>query len=133
MTVGVSICIRHSAEAIKLYCQAFGLELGYHVLNEDGTFFHSELLKNGEEALSVVEEHRDVIMDNPVMLGFPFDTREELEQAFHILKETGTVKMDICELPWSPCAAEVIDCYGIRWYLTLSQHRPAEDFSPSDC
>lgn len=131
MLIGVGLCVKNSILAIERYQLAFGLELGYHVLNDDGTYFHSELCKDGEPMLSVVEAETH-INENPVQLGVQFETREALDSAFNILKENGTVIMDRCELPWSPYAAEVMDQFGIRWYLTLQQHRPSEDFSPSD-
>ena len=62
----------------------------------------------------------------------PFNTRDELEQAFAILSDGGKVELDICELPWSPCAAIVTDCFGVKWFLSLPQHRPADDWKPED-
>lgn len=131
--LGVGLYVKNSPKAIEMYRAAFGLELGYHVLNDDNTFFHSELLKDGEGFCSVVEakEEKDTT-HNPVELGYTFDTRDELERAFAILKDGGTVKLDICELPWSPCAAQVTDCFGVNWFLTMPQHRPAEDWTPAD-
>ncbi len=125
MVVGVGLYVRNSQKAVELYKKAFGLTLGYHVLNEDGSFFHSELYKGEESALSVVES-AEIPGNNPVQLGFQFEDKQELIDAFQLLSEGGNVRMDICELPWSPCAAEVQDCFGVRWYLTLQQHRPEE-------
>lgn len=130
---GVGLQVKGSIEAVEMYKKAFGLELGYHVLNKDGTFFHSELYKEGKEELDVVESNIDPVMENPVQLCFTFSEEEELLNAFHILSEKGRVLMEVCELPWSPCAAEVIDKFGVRWYLTLPQHRPPEEFTPEDC
>ena len=129
MLIGIGLRLKNSADAVRTYISAFGLELGYHVLNDDGTYFHSELLYRGKEALSVVEWDGDRGV-NSVQLGFTFDMREALEHAFSVLKEGGSVTLDICELPWSPCAAEVTDRYGVNWYLTLTQHRPPDDFKP---
>lgn len=131
MSLGVGLCIRNSPDAVRLYQSAFGLDLGYHVLNSDGTYYHSELLKDGAELFCVVESKRDV-RESPVQLGFQFETRETLERAFNLLKEGGTVTMELCELPWSPYAAEVTDRFGVDWYLSLPQHRPPEDFTPVD-
>ncbi len=129
MALSIGLYVTPSKEAVKTYMAAFGLELGYHVLNDDGSYYHSELMKDGEEIMSVVEAARDV-RDNPVELGFTFETRGELERAFDILKENGRVRLNICELPWSPCAAQLSDRFGVSWYLTLPQHHPPEDFTP---
>lgn len=132
MHIGIGVYVENSVQAVKLYQSAFGLELGYHVLNEDGSFFHSELCKDDVPYLAVVEGKTNV-KENPVQLGFGFETREEVDNAFRILKENGTVLMDLCELPWCPYAAEVVDQFGIRWYLSLPNHRPDDDFTPADC
>lgn len=135
MSIGIGINVKNSREAGELYREAFGLELGYHMLNKDGSYFHSEWMKNGEELLSVVEEKEGgpVHKGNYVQLGFCFGTREELEFAFNLLKAGGVVDMAPCELPWSPCGANVTDRFGIHWYLTLPQHYPSADFTPPDC
>lgn len=131
--IGVGIYVKNSPKAITLYQAAFGLELGYHVLNRDGTYFHSELHRHGTPFCSVVEAKQDTYTDNhPIELGVDFNTRDELKRAFTLLAEGGKVNMEICELPWSPCAAIVIDQFGVRWFLTMPQHKPAEDWSPED-
>lgn len=128
---GIGIYVKGSVEAAELYCEAFGLELGYHVLNKDGSYFHSELTKDGNGALSVVEAEAPAPLGNPVELGYSFDSREGLEKAFTLLKEGGKVKMEPGELPWSPLAATVTDRFGVNWFLSLPQHRPPEDFNPA--
>lgn len=131
--IGIGIYVKDSPRAIALYQNAFDLELGYHVLNKDGTFFHSELNRNGEPFCSVVETKQDTYTEcQPVELGVTFDTRAELEHAFTLLSEGGRVELPICELPWSPCAAIVNDRFGVRWFLSLPQHKPADDWSPEE-
>lgn len=129
--IGVGIYVKNSPQAVALYKSAFGLTLGYHVLNKDGTYFHSELSRNGEPFCSVVESKEDTYTVHPaVELGVNFDTPRELEQAFSVLEKEGTVMMPICELPWSPCAAIVVDRFGVRWFLSMPMHKPAEGWSP---
>ena len=131
--IGIGIYVKDSPRAIALYQAAFGLELGYHVLNKDGTYFHSELNRNGEPFCSVVEAKQDTYTAHqPVELGVTFDARAELEHAFTLLSEGGHVELPICELPWSPCAAIVNDRFGVRWFLSLPQHKPADDWSPEE-
>ena len=131
--IGIGIYVKDSPRAIALYQAAFGLQLGYHVLNKDGTYFHSELNRNGEPFCSVVEAKQDTYTERqPVELGVTFDTRAELEHAFILLSEGGRVELPICELPWSPCAAIVNDRFGVRWFLSLPQHKPADDWSPEE-
>ena len=128
--IGIGLYVTGSREAVELYCDAFGLELGYHVLRQDGKgYYHSELMKDGEPALSVVEaEHAPG--HNPVQLGFTFDSRNELNRAYELLRQDGEVEMEPQELPWSPWAACLRDRFGVRWFLSLPQHQPGEDFVP---
>lgn len=128
--IGIGIYVKGSPKAVEMYSAAFDLEMGYHVLNKDGTYFHSELSRKGEPFLAIVEAKQDTCTDRqPVELGVDFDTRDELERAFSVLAEGGRVEMEIGELPWSPCAAMVTDRFGVRWFLSLPQHRPAEDWT----
>ncbi|RKJ39383.1 VOC family protein [Acutalibacter sp. 1XD8-33] len=135
MVFGIGLNVKSSKEAVDLYCRAFKLQLGYHVLNEDGSYFHSELSsQEGEPALSVVEASRETPapVGNPVELGHFFESREDLEQALSLLREGGRVTMEPRELPWSPWAACVTDRFGVNWFLSLPNHRPPEDFQPGD-
>lgn len=136
MSIGIGIYVKHSKEAVELYCNVFGLELGYHVLNKDGNYFHSELLKDGVPFLAVAEANDvnlpngiNLSYDNPVEMGYTVKSKEDFYRIFSILREEGKVIMDVCELPWSPLAAVVMDKYGARWYITLPQHRPEDEES----
>lgn len=130
--IGIGLYVNNSIEAVRMYQDAFGLTLGYHVLNDDGTFFHSELDKDGQTMLSVVQSSDPVAKNNPVQLGYTFSDKKELIHAYEVLKKDGIVTMDLCELPWSPCAVEIVDQFGVRWFLSLPQHRPDENFSPNN-
>ncbi len=129
--LGVGISVKDSPAAVELYKAAFGLELGYHVKNQDGTYYHSELLRDGQPFCSVVEAGEPKHTEgNPIELGVTFQAREELERALAVLQEGGKVTMGPGELPWSPWAAGVTDRFGLNWFLSLPQHRPAEDWIP---
>lgn len=121
MNIGIGVYAKKSREAVELYCDAFGLELGYHVLNEDGNYFHSELLKDGEPFLAVAEANdkdlpngMDLSYVNPVELGYTVESRDEFERVFQMLRQDGRVVLDPCELPWSPLATIVMDKFGVR-------------------
>ncbi len=134
MSIGIGIYTKNSKEAASLYCTAFGLELGYHVLNEDGNYFHSELLKDGEPFLAVAEANdanlpngMNLSYDNPVEMVYTVQSKDEFYRISSILKEDGKVITDVCSFPWSPLATVVMDKYGVRWYITLPQHRPTDE------
>lgn len=134
MGLGIGIYAKNSKEAVELYCNVFDLELGYHVLNEDGNYFHSELLKDGVPFLAVAEADDtnlpsgiNLSYDNPVEMGYTVKSEDEFYKVFSALKKGGKVITDVCELPWSPLAAVVMDKFGVRWFVTLPQHRPEEE------
>ena len=132
MTIGVGIYVKNSAEAVELYKKAFGLELGYHVKNPDGSYFHSELYKGDKELLSVVEATDDLSGKERVQLGIEFESEAELRKAFALLIEGGTIETPIGPLPWSNCAAALTDKFGIRWYFSAGSHYPEEDYEPGN-
>jgi PhnB protein len=68
----------------------------------------------------------DLSYVNPVELGYTVESRDEFERVFQMLRQDGRVVLDPCELPWSPLATIVMDKFGVRWYITLPQHRPED-------
>lgn len=131
MKIGIGIYTKHSIEAVELYIKAFGLELGYHVKNPDGTYFHSELYKGEQELLSVVQSQSNESAESTVQLGISFDTEEEVHKAFEVLSVGGVIKTPLGPLPWSPCAASIVDEFGVWWYITAPQHYPPDDYDPN--
>ncbi len=136
MSIGIGIYAKNSKEAIELYCNVFGLEVGYHVLNKDGNYFHSELLKDGEPFIVVAEANdtnlpngMNLSYDNPIEMGYTVESKDEFYRIFSILEKEGKVITDVCELPWSPLATVIMDKFGARWYITLPQHYPTDEES----
>ncbi len=130
MRVGIGVYVKNSSEAVEFYQKVFGLELGYHVKNEDGSYYHSELNKDGEAVLSVVEG-KGSERESIAQLGIEFEKAEEVQRIYDMFCEDGAViDIPIGELPWSPCAASVIDRFGVWWYFSSQSHLPADDFDP---
>jgi PhnB protein len=131
MNLGATFYVKNSLEAVQFYIEAFGMTLGYHAYHNDGTFLHAELQKGENSIFAVSENNDDVIARSmlaarqPTMsVGINFDTDAELTHAYQRLAEVGHVLRELGELPWSPCSADVVDQYGVCWYLFVSQHRP---------
>lgn len=131
MDLGATLYVKHNAEAVEFYCDAFGMTLGYNARNDDGTFLHAELLK-GEKSIFAVSENNDdeirrsmLASERPTMsYGINFDSDDELKHAYKNLAEGGHVLREMGSLSWSPCSADVVDKYGVYWYIYVSQHRP---------
>lgn len=128
MRLGTGLYVKNSVEAVELYKEVFGLELGYHVKNPDGTYFHSELCKDGEVSFCVVEASAPCTDESLVQLGVEFNNEDEVKKAYTLLSEGGQIDMPIGPLPWSPCAASVIDRFGVWWYLSTCSHLPPDDY-----
>lgn len=131
MEMSYGLHVKNSVEAVELYQDAFGLELGYHVKNPDGSYFHSELYKERKEKLSVVEAQGNAAVEHTVQLGVTLENEAEVQRVYKLLSAGGTIKTPIGPLPWSPCAADVIDKFGVWWYITAPQHYPPDDYDPN--
>lgn len=132
MHTGIGLYVKGSAQAVELYKEAFGLELGYHVLNDDGSFFHSELCREGKELISVVENRNEGLKDTIVQVGMLVDNAEQVQKAFDVLSvDAREIDLPVGPLPWSPCATSLTDRFGVWWYISAPQHKPEEDFDPN--
>jgi len=131
MTLGSTLYVKNSVEAVAFYCNAFNIQIGYNAKNNNGTYLHAELEKNGNSIFAISESDEEIIQkamlitDKPITsLGVNLDTNEELTHAFNILAEGGHVLRPLGELPWSPRSADLVDKYGVCWYIFVSQHKP---------
>lgn len=51
--------------------------------------------------------------------AFELGSTDAVENAFHVLRAGGVVIEAIHELPWSKCCADVIDKYGVCWWIGI--------------
>lgn len=130
MQLGATLYIHNTLEAAKRYQHAFGLTLGYHALNPDGSYLHASLCRDGQEVFAISESRNDALVNllcqadihtnRPIAnLGLDFPTEEEVRHAFAMLAKDGTVTLPLQSLPWCPLAGEVVDKYGVYWYIHL--------------
>jgi uncharacterized glyoxalase superfamily protein PhnB len=131
MNLGATLYVKNSKAAAAFYCDAFDMTIGYNAEHDDGTFLHAELERGGSSIFAVSESADEAIRDDLISasqpttsLGVNLDSDEELARAFAILEKGGHVIRPIGSLPWSPCSADVVDKFGVCWYLFVSQHRP---------
>jgi len=131
MNLGATLYVQNSVDAVEFYMEAFGMTLGYNVKNADGSFLHAELHK-GEESIFAVSENHDeeivramLVSRQPTMsYGVNLANDDELQHAYQILARGGHILRELGSLPWSPCSADIVDKYGVCWYIYVSQHRP---------
>jgi PhnB protein len=133
MTLGATLYVRDSEGAAAFYCDAFKMAIGYSARNDDGTYLHAELERAGACIFAVSESRDEAIREamksarQPTMsLGVNLDDDAELRRAYELLKRGGQVIRPLGAVPWSPCSADVVDKYGVCWYLFVSQYRPED-------
>lgn len=128
--LGATLYIKNTVEAVEFYKEAFGMTLGYNEKFPDGTYMHAELLRDGQQVFAVSESQNDAFVQvmlasslqesRPTMsYGINFDNEDEVSKAFSMLAEGGNVLFELGSLPWSSCCAEVIDKYGVYWYISV--------------
>lgn len=89
---------------------------------------HAPLYRNGAEIFAVCESQSEklkkVILETaankiiPIAShGIDFDTEEQIKKAYEMLKEEGVVIRPLGPLPWDTCSADIVDKFGVCWYL----------------
>jgi Uncharacterized protein conserved in bacteria len=130
MKLSATLYIKNTVEAVEFYKEAFGMTLGYNEKFPDGTYIHAELLRNGHEVFAVSESLNDAFVNvmltsslkesRPTMsYGINFDNEDEVRKAYSMLAEGGKALFPLGSLPWSSCCAEVVDKYGVYWYIAV--------------
>lgn len=132
MKLGATLYVKNSFEAVERYKEAFGLTLGYHVIHDENDigqhFFHASLMRGGEEMFAVSEfgnylEDRHLaevpIARHTTELGLSLGSEEAVKKAFSVLQESGNVIAPVGSAPWNACIAQVVDKYGICWFICI--------------
>jgi uncharacterized glyoxalase superfamily protein PhnB len=130
MQLGATLYVRNSVEAVAFYREAFDLELGYHEMYPDGSFLHAALCKDGKEIFAVSEASDQGIAEAmraaswPTMsYGIDLNSEEKTRRVYALLAEGGHVLRPLGPLPWNPCCADVVDKYGVYWYIYTVETR----------
>lgn len=131
MILGATLYLKNSVDAVNFYQKAFNMTLGYNVKNEDGSFLHAELMKDGNCVFAVSDFIDEEIIKAMLSTKKPtmsyeinFANDKELTSAYSILVDGGRVLRPLGPLPWTPCSADIVDKYGVYWYIYVSQHKP---------
>jgi len=124
-----TLYVANLAEAFAFYKNALGMESvphhGYDILTLGGQHFFNifEAPATDHDMLvqtTFASRHR-------LFANVEFATEAEIKKAAHALTASGGKVLDAPgPRPWSPCAADVLDHYGIKWFLSLPMHAPPE-------
>jgi len=115
-------CNGQCAEAIALYQEAFDLKIDWQGKDEKtGYVFHTEA-RIGEQRIRIsdgsVDKQRKVEADS-LFLAVIFDTVEEVEKTFNILRKDGEVIQEPHKADFATCMSELKDKFGFKWFLMV--------------
>ena len=112
------VYLTDSPNAVDFYQKAFNAQTRNAYKDDDGTYMHVEIVKNGQFVLAIMEcKERDTGGMN-MQFWITFDTEEDIRSVYVALKEDAKLyqPLDIC--PWSNLMADLTDKYGVRWLLS---------------
>ncbi|MBD5139047.1 MAG: VOC family protein [Ruminococcus sp.] len=125
-------------EAIHMYEKAFNGKISCLItygeandpeytplLKEDQKdyIYHSELVLGGQRIImsDLVEGDIEFQICYSNFLTVMFDTKEEVQQAYEIMKEGSKTIYQMEATPYSSCRVVFIDKFGIRWGIMTEQ------------
>ena len=125
-----AILVENIAEAKKFYKETFGLtDVSYHgmdmlELNGKLFFYMWEVpAKQAEEYRNFMHSQSDKLI---IYATIELETAEDVRRVYDIISKEGKAKRPISVQPWSPGSADVIDKYGVNWYISAPMVAPPE-------
>jgi len=123
-------------EAIQLYAKAFGGDITCLVSYRDAAdpdyisrltevqkdyIYHSELILDGQRI--IMSDHTDIELGTCYsnFLTVVFDTKEEVQRAYELMREGSTTIYEMAATPYSSCRVVFVDKFGIRWGIMTEQ------------
>ena len=123
-------------EAIQLYARAFHGKIScmitYREANDPAYnpllqehqkdyIYHSELVLGGQRI--IMSDHVDIEFQTCYsnFLTMIYDTKEEVQKAYEIMKEGSTTIYPLEATPYSSCRVVFVDKFGIRWGIMTEQ------------
>ena len=123
-------------EAIQLYEKAFDGKITYMISYRDANdpayhahlkedqldwIYHAELSLNDQRIIMC--DHTDIVFNvcYQNFLTIMYDTKEEVQRAYSVMKEGSTTIYPMEATPYSPCRVVFVDKFSIRWGIMTEQ------------
>ena len=123
-------------DAIQMYAKAFGGEINclitYREANDPAYMpllyedqkdyiYHSELMLDNQRI--IMSDHVDIEFQTCYsnFLTIMYDTKEEVQSAYEIMKEGSKTIYQMEATPYSSCRVVFVDKFGIRWGIMTEQ------------
>ena len=89
--------------------------------NQKEYIYHSELVLGNQRI--IMSDHVDIEFQTCYsnFLTIMFDTKEEVRQAYEVMKEGSKTISPMEATPYSSCRVVFVDQFGIRWGLMTEQ------------
>jgi PhnB protein len=126
----------HCEEAINLYEKAFNGRVGCLLRYSDADIrdwnkelnskqanyiYHAELFIGDQRIIMSDNIDIDFVQSTSLSLTVTFETKDEVQNAYEILKEDSTIIYPLHSTTYSSCIVVVIDKFGFRWGLMTEQ------------
>lgn len=123
-------------EAVALYQKAFNAKVGcllrYSDANksdwdktlipeQENYIYHAELFIGGQRIMMCDNMDVDLVKSTALSLTVTFDTKDEVKQAYDILREDSETIYQMQSTTYSSCMVVFIDKFGFRWGLMTEQ------------
>jgi PhnB protein len=110
-------CGGRTEEAIAIYKRAFNLKVDFMGKDEQtNRVYHTET-HIGEQRIRISDGGPAEIQNNSLFLAIVFETDGEVEKAFDILSDGGTVIQPPHPEDFASCMSIVRDKFGYKWFL----------------
>lgn len=125
MRISSQVYVKNSSEAVKAYCRAFDAKIAAEYRDEKGNYEHCELTVDGKLFMALSEAPEDCENETcypwrtMAFNVYEMGTQEAVRKAFAILADGGTVVDEVGPCPWNDCCANVIDKYGVFWWIAI--------------
>ncbi len=89
--------------------------------NQKDFIYHSELILGGQRI--ILADHVDIEFQTCYsnFLTVMFDTKEEVQRAYEVMKEGSQTIYPMEATPYSSCRVVFVDKFGIRWGIMTEQ------------
>ena len=123
-------------EAIQMYERAFGGKINCLITyreandpeympllneNQKDYIYHAELMLGNQRI--IMSDHVDIEFQTCYsnFLTIMYDTKEEVQRAYEIMKEGSKTIYKMEATPYSSCRVVFVDKFGIRWGIMTEQ------------
>ena len=124
-----TLLVKNIDEAFAFYKDVFGMKEvfhhGYNILELNGKHFYS--------IFEVPADEHDLFIQmmfkasyRILNAGIELETEAEVMHVFQLLSAEGKVVNTVGPRPWSACAADVIDKYGVGWFISTPMIAPPD-------